>query len=152
MNRLIIMSVLVALVTAVAGLAVGYEIRAPSTSPPIVNQFTQSVKLSSILIFTCYLPSSQSPYLQGTLGFALRSTYWTDIVASVAYTGDWTGDANQLVHPNSAKDVTMTWGPGKMQNIEVMQCPHVGLVIWLVQQDLTACPNPPCDAGLNPAP
>lgn len=150
MKALVILVIVGAVVlSGLGGFLVGYVLLKPP-SPPVVNEFTQDVKLSGTG-FSCG-PSSQPPYLQGALQFNLTSTYWTDVVASVAYTGDWTGDTNQLVHTNSTKHVAVSWGPGMMQSIQVTQCPHVGVTIWLIQQDLMACPNPPCDAGLTPAP
>ena len=71
---------------------------------------------------------------------------------SVAYVGDWTGDTNQLVHTNATKHVTITWGPGMMQSIQVTACPNVTVTIWRVVQLLMMCPSPPCDDGTTPAP
>src|SRR5437879_2073408 len=113
----------IALLVGLAGLAVGYIIH-PSTTVYLAESVVLSGKG-----FSCG-PSSQVPYLEGVLQFNLTSTYKTDVVASVAYTGSWTGDTNQLVHPNATKHVEVTWGPGKMQNIQVTECPSVGVVIW----------------------
>ncbi len=146
MKQLIVVSIVVAAAAAIAGFGLGYELHPSLTAPPVARD----VKLTDVT-FSC-VPSAQTPYLEGALQFNLTSTYRTNIVASVAYTGDWTGDTNQLVYPNGTKHVAVTWGPGMMQNIDVTSCPRVGVVIWLIQQDLMACPNPPCDAGLNPAP
>lgn len=150
MKALVVLAVLGAVVlSGFGGFVIGYVLLRPE-GPPTINRFNQYVELSGVG-FSCSL-SSQPSYVQGVLQFNLTSTYWTDVVASVAYTGDWTGDTNQLVHPNSTKHVAVTWGPGMMQSIQVTQCPHVGVTMWLVQQDVMACPNPPCDAGLTPAP
>ncbi len=140
--------VVVLVVAGIGGFAFGYLVHPATTT--VTRVVPQTVALTGYG-FSCG-PSSQAPYLEGLLQFNLTSTYSTDVVVSVAYTGNWTGDTNQLVHPNSTKHVAVTWGPGKMQNIQVTQCPTVGLVIWLVQQDLVPCPNPPCDAGLISGP
>ena len=147
MNRLGILLVFAVAVVGLGGFAFGYLLHPATTVTRVVPQ---TVALTGYG-FSC-VPSAQPPYLQGALQFNLTSTYSTDVIASVAYLGNWTGDTNQLIRANSTKHVTVTWGPGMMQNIDVTQCPHVGVVIWLVQQDLMACPNPPCDSGLNPAP
>jgi hypothetical protein len=135
---------LLAVVSLLGGFAAGYEVHRAA-----VSQSAQSATLSDITL-SC-APSDQPPYLKGVLAFNVTSTYWTDVIVSAGYTGNWTGDTNQLIHPNSTKHVTVTWGPGMMQNIDVTQCPHVGVTIWRVVQTLMACPNPPCDDGTVPA-
>ncbi len=150
MKGLVVLAVVGALVlSGLGGFLIGYTLQRPA-GPPTINRFAQDLELSGVG-FSCGL-SSQPPYLQGVLQFNLTSTYWTDVVASVAYTGDWTGDTNQLVHSNTTKHVAVTWGPGMMQSIQVTQCPQTGVTVWLIQQEIMACPNPPCDAGLTPAP
>lgn len=149
MNRLVVLLVLLVVVAGIVGAAAGYEIRTVS-APTVVNQSAQRVELSGVG-FSCG-PSNQGPYLAGVLQFNLTSSYWTDVIASVAYLHDWTGDTNQLVHANSTKHVTVTWGPGMMQSISVTTCPTVGVTIWRVVQTIMSCPNPPCDDGTIPAP
>ena len=136
---------ILAVVSVLGGFAAGYEVH-----PAAVSQPPQGARLLDVTL-SC-VSSDQPPYLKGALEFNVTSTYWTDVIVSVAYTGNWTGDTNQLVHPNSTKHVTVTWGPGMMQNIDVNQCPQVGVTIWRVVQTLMACPNPPCDDGTIPAP
>ncbi len=146
MNRLAILSVLAVVVIGIVGFVAGYELHQPPTPRP--------VPVSIVLwgrTLSCG-PSNQPPYLEGALQFNLTSTYWNDAIASVGYTGNWTGDTNQLVHANSTKHVIITWGPGANQSIMVTTCPTVGVVIWRVVQTFTACPNPPCDDGTIPAP
>ena len=135
-------------VAGIAGFAVGYLAHPVTTT--VTRVVPQSVALTGYG-FSCG-PSTQSPYLQGALQFNLTSTYSTDVIASVAYVGDWTGDTNQLMHANATRHVTITWGPGMMQSIQVTACPSVTVTIWRVVQLLAACPSPPCDDGTNPAP
>lgn len=148
MRGLVVGLVVLVVVAGIVGFAGGYLVK-PSGGA-VLNQVTQRVELLG-KGFSCG-PSSQPPYLAGTLQFNLTSTYWSDVIASVAYTGNWTGDTNQLVHPNATKNVAITWGPGMMQSISVTQCPIVGVTIWRIVQTLQACPNPPCDDGTVPAP
>jgi len=148
MTRLETFLVVAVVVAGAGGVALGYLVHPAMTT--VVHGVAQTVSLTGYG-FSC-VPSAQAPYLEGVLQFNLTSTYWTDIVVSVGYVGDWTGDTNQLVHANATKHVTVTWGPGKMQNIAVTSCPHVTMAILVVQQDIMPCPNPPCDPRLNPAP
>jgi len=147
MNRLEALLLIAVVVAGVGGFGVGYAVR-PMPIPP--TRIVPSTVTMSVALLTCF-NDGQQPYLQGTFGFTLASTYWTDVIVSVAYTGSWTGDTNQLVPPNSTTPVVITWGPGTMQDIRVTQCPNVGAVIWLVQLDVRPCPNPPCDPALKPA-
>jgi len=143
MNRLATYVIIAAILSGLAGFVVGYT-RGPTviyTSPP-VYETTQTVTVSDHS-FTCG-PSTQDPWLEGALQFNVTSTYWTVVVAEVAYVGDWTGDTDQTLNPNSTKHVVVTWGPGKMQNIQVTQCPNVTIRVWRITQTLEACPNPPC--------
>ncbi len=78
----------------------------------------------------------------GDLQFNLTSTYSTDVIASVAYLGNWTGDTNQIVHSNATKHVEVVQG-----QYSANACPYVGATIWRVTQLLMACPNAPCDTG-----
>jgi hypothetical protein len=146
MNRLVVVLAALVIVVGILGFAAGYVLHPSGGSV----EFTQRADLSGKGL-SCG-PSNQPPYLAGTLQFNLTSTYWTDVIVSVAYLGNWTGDTNQLVHPNSTKHVAVTWGPGAMQSISVTQCPVVGVVIWRVVQTIMTCPNPPCDDGTIPAP
>jgi len=148
MARLTTLLVGALVVAGIAGFAVGYVARPVTTT--MTRVVPQSVTLTGYG-FSCG-PSMQSPYLQGALQFNLTSTYSTDAIASVAYVGDWTGDTNQLVHTNATKHVTITWGPGMMQSIQVTACPNVTVTIWRVVQLLMMCPSPPCDDGTTPAP
>ncbi len=145
MTRLEALLVVAVIVAGIGGFAAGYLLHPATTN---LTRAAQTVTLSGYN-FSCG-PSPQQPYLQGVLQFNLTSTYGMGAIVSVAYTGSWTGDTNQVVNPNSTKHVTITWGPGMMQNILVTQCPSVGVVIWLVQ--LMPCPNPPCDWGPTPPP
>jgi len=143
LNRWAIYVVVAAVVAGLVGFVVGYT-RGPTiiyTNPPIIR-LTQTASVSDYN-FSCG-PSSQTPWLEGALRFNLTSTYWTSVVAEVAYVGDWTGDTDQAIAPNSTKQVVVTWGPGRMQNIQVDQCPNVTVRVWRITQTLEACPNPPC--------
>ena len=140
--------VLAAVVAGLGGFAFGFLVHPAATTATHV--VPQTVTLTAY-DFSC-VPSPQPPSLQGALQFNLTSTYSIDVIASVAYLGNWTGDTNQLVHANTTKHVTITWGPGMMQPISVTQCPTVGVVIWRVVQLIMTCPNPPCDDGTIPAP
>src|SRR5437879_7839506 len=107
MRGLVGLLVVAVVVAGVGGFLLGYLVR-PATVTRVVPQ---TVTLTGYN-FSCG-PSSQSPYLQGALQFNLTSTYGTDVIASVAYLGDWTGDTNQLVHPNGTKHVAVTWEIGR---------------------------------------
>ena len=146
MNRVVTFVVLAAVFSGLAGFVVGYT-RGPTiiyTTPPDppIYLVTQTVNVSDFH-FTCG-PSSQAPWLEGALRFNVTSTYRTTIVAEVAYVGDWTGDTDQTINPNTTNHVVVTWGPGKMQDIRVDQCPNVTVRVWRITQTLEACPNPPC--------
>ena len=141
MRGLVGLLVVAVVIAGAGGLALGYLVH-----PAIVTRVVPQTVVLTSYTFSCG-PSSQSPYLEGALQFTLRSTYSTDIIASVAYLGDWTGDTNQLMHANGTKHVTVTWGPGMMQPIQVTACPNVSVTIWRVVQLLMTCPNPPCDDG-----
>ena len=140
LGTLLVVAVVVA---GIGGFAFGYLVHPTTTS--ITRVVPQTVALTGYN-FSCG-PSSQQAYLQGALQFNLTSTYSTDVIASVAYLGDWTGDTNQLLHANGTKHVTVTWGPGMIQPIQVTACPNVSVTIWRVVQLLMTCPNPPCDDG-----
>jgi len=146
MDRLVPLVVLVVVAAGIASFIAGYVTRPVTT----VHVVPQNVVLWGER-FSCG-SSNQAPYLAGTLRFSLTSTYQHDVVASVAYLGNWTGDTNQLVHANSTKTVAITWGPGANQSIYVTSCPVVNVTIWRVVETLRACPNPPCDDGTTPAP
>ena len=148
MRGLATLLVIAVVIAGVGGFTLGYLLHPQTTT--ITRVVPQTVALSDYN-FTCG-PSSQSPYLEGALQFNLSSTYRTDVIASVAYLGNWTGDTNQLVRANGTKHVTVTWGPGAMQSIQVPACPNVNVTIWRVVQLLMTCPNPPCDDGTTPAP
>jgi len=146
MRGLVALLVVAVVVAGAGGFMLGYSVH-PATVTRIVPQTGTLTGYN----FSCG-PSAQLPYLQGALQFNLTSTYSTDIIASAAYLVDWTGDTNQLVRANGTKHVTVTWGPGAMQSIQVTACPNVGVTIWRVVQLVMACPNPPCDDGTNPTP
>ena len=134
------MLVVAALVSAVAGFAIGYSLR----PGPTVRVEPSKVELSNVA-FTC-VPSHTPPYLEGNLSFDLRSTYWMQVTAEVAYLGNWTGDTDQTLEANGSKHVVISWGPdlGRDQRISVTECPNVTVRIWRISQVLEACPNPPC--------
>ena len=146
MRGLVALLVVAVVVAGAGGVTLGYLVH----SATVARVVPQTVTLTGYN-FSCG-PSSQSPYLQGALQFNLTSTYGTDVIASVAYLGNWTGDTNQLIHANGTKHVTVTWGPGAMQSIYVTSCPVVGVTIWRIVETIKPCPNPPCDDGTNPAP
>ena len=139
-NRVIVAAVLVAIACAIGGFGLGYALGPRTTAT--VNQWTQRVEVSNVT-FTCE-PSAQPPYLQGALEFNISSTYWSPVLAEVAYIGDWTGDTDQTVGANGTKHVVVTWGPSMDQDIRVSACPNVTVRIWRITQTLEACPNPPC--------
>lgn len=138
LKALVVVSVvLVAAGPAFGGFVVGYSMP-PSTSPnPPEETQPGTVRLSDTAF-------SGTPAGTGKLEFNLTSTYSTDIIASVAYLGAWTGDTNQIVHPNVLKHVEVVQGsypPGS--------CPYVGATIWRVVQLIVECPSPPCDEGVT---
>ncbi|HEX9341157.1 MAG TPA: hypothetical protein VF992_08325 [Thermoplasmata archaeon] len=140
MNRLGSFVVFGIIVAVAGGFGAGYLLHpAAITSTRIVNQ---QVVLSGFG-FSC-TASAQPPYLEGVLQFNLTSTYWTPVLAEVAYVGDWTGDTDQSLAANGTKHVAVTWGPGMDQNIQVTQCPNVTVRVWRITQTLEACPSPPC--------
>ncbi len=137
MKLVTILGIVVALVV---GLVAGYCLH-PATVT-LIHIVNEQVVLSGFG-FSC-APSAQPPYLQGVLQFNLTSSFWTPILAEVAYVGDWTGDTDQNLAANGTKHVNVTWGSGMDQNIQVTQCPDVMVRVWRITQTLEACPNPPC--------
>lgn len=140
MNLRILAAIGLAAVCGLAGFAFGYWVH--PTSLVTTHEVQPDVRLADYR-FTCS-PSTEPPFLQGSLSFALSSSYWTPVVAEVAYVGDWTGDTDQSLVANETKHVVVTWGPGMDQNIRVTECPDVTVRVWRITQTLEACPNPPC--------
>ena len=136
MSRLEAFLAVVVIVTGVGGFALGFLLH-PATIP-VTHVVPQSATLLDVA-FSC-VPSGSST--EGVLRFNLTSTYRTDIIASVAYLGAWTGDTNQIVHPYVTKSVSVAQG-----SYPVGSCPYVGAEIWRVVELLADCPNPPCDTG-----
>ena len=128
MTRLETLLVVMAIVTGIGGFAIGFLLRPPQSTATLAD-----------VSFSC-VPSGSTT--EGVLRFNLTSTYGTDIIASVAYLGAWTGDTNQIVHPVATKSVRVTQG-----SYPVGSCPSVGAEIWRVVELLADCPNPPCDTG-----
>src|SRR6266480_5981826 len=128
MTRLETLLVVMAIVSGIGGFAIGLLLRPPQSTATLAD-----------VSFSC-VPSGSTT--EGVLRFNLTSTYGTDIIASVAYLGAWTGDTNQIVHPNVTKSVSVAQG-----SYPVGSCPDVGAEIWRVVELLAGCPNPPCDTG-----
>src|SRR5438128_7198738 len=110
MNRPRAWIVLAVVTAGGVGFVAGY-LSHPETRPVALSE---SVVLSGEN-FSCG-PSSQLPYLEGVLQFNLTNSYQVNVVASVAYTGNWSGDTNQFVYNGSTKHVAVTWGRGMMQD------------------------------------
>ena len=136
MTRLEAFLAAVVIVTGVGGFTLGFLLH-PATT--ILTRVVPSAAALLDVSFSC-VPSGSST--QGVLRFSLTSSYRTDIIASVAYTGAWTGDTNQIVHPNVTKSVSVAQG-----SYAAGSCPNVGAEIWRVVELLANCPNPPCDTG-----
>ena len=136
MRGLVALLAVAVVVAGVGGFALGFLSHPPTTTT------TRVVPLVATLLDVSFSCVSSGSTLQGVLRFNLTSTYRTDIIASVAYLGAWTGDTNQLVHPNVTKSVSVAQG-----SYAAGSCPYVGAEIWRVVELLANCPNPPCDTG-----
>ena len=140
MSRLEAFLAVVVIVTGIGGFALGFVLH-PGTASSTTST-THVVPSAATLLdvnFSCVASGSST---EGLLRFNLTSSYRTDIIASVAYLGAWTGDTNQIVHPNVTKSVSVAQG-----SYPVGSCPYVGAEIWRVVELLANCPNPPCDTG-----
>jgi hypothetical protein len=136
MTRLEAFLAAMVIVIGVGGFTIGFLLHPATTT---MTRVVPSAATLSGVSFSC-VPSGSST--EGVLRFNLTSTYRTDIIASVAYLGAWTGDTNQIVHPNVTKTVSVAQG-----SYPVGSCPYVAAEIWRVVELLANCPNPPCDTG-----